>query len=68
MAPVTSRIECMAQVGTPTSTPSTPSSALVSGPIVEPHAISLRIIKFWGDTPASLQSSLKIAPLLELEQ
>ena len=47
-APASSRHECIESIGFPTSTVRIPTRAAVIGPIVEPHARSLRVTKCCG--------------------
>ena len=49
--PASSRHECIASIGLPTSTAGIPARAAVIGPIVEPHGWSFRDVKRCGVTP-----------------
>ena len=60
-AAMTSRIECIASCGAPTSTVIMPVRAALSGPIVEPHGRSARCTYRWSGTPACSQASANAA-------
>ena len=59
--PAISRHECIDITGMPTSTVRSPRRADVIGPIVDPHAMSLRVTKCCSGTSARRQTEAKIA-------
>ena len=62
-AETSSRQECIASVGAPTSTVAMPSRVAVSGPMVLPQGRSARVTKRCTGTPASAQRSANQPPV-----
>ena len=62
-AETSSRQECIASVGAPTSTVAMPSRVAVSGPMVLPQGRSARLTKRCTGTPASAQRSVNQPPV-----
>ena len=56
--PHISRIECIDSCGAPTSTVRQPRLEARIGPMVEPHAMSLRTLNSWAGMPRRLPTSL----------